>query len=201
MHVHSLDLGELIDVERPKKAQSLPNVLTKEEVTRIILSTGNVKHKFLLAMTYGGGLRIGEVLRLQLPDFRVGEKLLYIRKSKGQKDRRVPLSDKMISMYREYQAAYGPKRYVFEGQTGDIYSTSSAQQVLRRACDKAGITIHVTLHTLRHSYATHLMESGVGLRYIQEILGHNSPKTTMIYTHVSGRRLSEVKSPLDDLEI
>lgn len=201
LRVHHLDIGELEDVERPKISRLLPNVLTKEEVKSIILATGNIKHKFLLSLTYGGGLRIGEVLGLELVDVRVGENLLYIRSSKGAKDRRVPLSDRMISMYKEYLMAYKPKKYVIEGQYGGQYSQSSAQKVLKNACEKAGMDIRVTLHTLRHSYATHLMESGVGLRYIQEILGHQSPKTTMIYTHVSGRRLSEVKSPLDDLGI
>jgi len=201
LHVHHLDVGSLTGIERPRKQQRLPNVLSREEVRRIILSTGNMKHKFLLSITYGGGLRIGEVLRLQLDDVRGEERLLYIRDSKGQKDRRVPLSDRMFEMYREYQMAYKPVQYVFNGQGGGVYSQSSAQKVLKRAVSQAGIKIHTTLHTLRHSYATHLMESGVGLRYIQEILGHNSPKTTMIYTHVSGGRLSEVRSPLDDLGI
>jgi len=190
---------EIDAIERPKKSTYLPNVLTKEEVRLVILSTSNIKHRTLLTIIYGAGLRIGEALKLRITDVRSEEGLLYIRGSKGKKDRRVPLSDTMLRMLREYYIAYRPKTYVFEGASGGLYSPSSAQKVLKRAVKQAGITIRVTLHTLRHSYATHLLESGVGLRYIQEILGHNNPKTTMIYTHVSGKKINEVRSPLEDL--
>ena len=155
----------------------------------------------MLSLIYGAGLRVGEALRLQLKDVRPSEDLLYIRRSKGRKDRRVPLSATMLKLLRNYIQIYQPKQYIFEGQNGGMYSARSAQQLFKRACQRAKILLPVTLHTLRHSYATHLLEQGVGLRYIQEILGHSSPKTTMIYTHVSGKRLSEVRSPLEDLDL
>ena len=189
------------DIARPRKVTKLPNVLSKEEVKKIITCTANLKHKCLLTLLYGAGLRIGEALRLEIDDIRSKENLLYIRKSKGAKDRRVPLSATMLKLLREYYLSYKPNKYIFEGQTGGQYSARSAQQLFKQSCKKAGIKIPATLHTLRHSYATHLLEQGVGLRYIQEILGHSSPKTTMIYTHVSGKRLSEVRSPLEDMDL
>ena len=189
------------DFTRPRREYKLPNVLTKEEVARILRSSGNLKHKTLLSLTYGCGMRIGEILDLKWVDVSRAEGLLYIRRAKGRKDRRVPISKSMIQMLEGYFHVYKSNEYIFEGQYGGKYSYSSSQQVIRRAVKRAGIRKHVTMHTLRHSYATHLLESGVGLRYIQEILGHNSPKTTMIYTHVSGKRLGEIRSPFDDLNL
>jgi len=189
------------ELVRPKQIKYLPNVLSKEEVKSIILSTGNLKHRCLLTVIYGAGLRVGEALNLLKEDIRAEEQLLYVRGGKGNKDRRVPLSGTMQKMIGEYVIAYQPVKYLFEGPNGGPYSHSSAQSILRRAATKCCIPFRVTLHTLRHSYATHLLESGVGLRYIQEILGHRNPKTTMIYTHVSGKRLSEVRSPLEDMNL
>lgn len=189
------------DFERPKRGRRLPDVLSKAEVQGILSSAKNIKHKCLLMVTYGAGLRIGEALSLKLSDVRVQENLLYIRYAKGAKDRRVPMSIKMKAIISNYQQAYKPKTYLFEGEKGGKYSPSSARKVFKKACRNAAIDRKINLHTLRHSYATHLLESGVGLRFIQELLGHNSPKTTMLYTHVSGKRLSEIKSPLDDLMI
>ena len=199
--LHKCDLIIPEELERPMKVKRLPNVLSKEEIRKILLSTRNIKHRCLLSVVYGGGLRIGEALRLKLVDIREKEKLLYIRNSKGNKDRRVPLSVKMLKLIVEYRQAYKPRYWLFESPDGGPYSSSSSAKVLNRAAVRAGIPFRITLHTLRHSYATHLLEAGVGLRYIQEILGHKSPKTTMIYTHVSGKRLGEVRSPLDDLDI
>jgi site-specific recombinase XerD len=189
------------EVERPRKEHKLPQVLTREEVSSILKHTRNKKHHCLLALIYSAGLRIGETLQLTWTDIRDVENLIYIRGGKGRKDRRVPLASTAKRLLEEYREAYRTKSYIFEGQRGGIYSARSAQNVLKNAVAAAGIKSHVTLHTLRHSYATHLLEAGVGLRYIQEILGHNSPKTTMLYTHVSGKRLGEVRSPLDDMDI
>jgi len=200
-NLHKTERLNIDNIERPRRKKNLPGVLSKEEVQQIIGLINNNKHKCLLAFVYGAGLRIGEALSLELTDVRKEEKLLYIRKAKGMKDRRVPLSGKMLILFDAYKRTHLPRRYVFEGQKGGKYSATSAQQVFKRAVKKAGITVPVTLHTLRHSYATHLMESGVGLRYIQEVLGHSSPKTTMIYTHVSGKRLNEIRSPLEDMDI
>lgn len=188
-------------IERPRREYRLPQVLTREDVSAILRCTRNKKHHCLLALIYSAGLRIGETLTLRWADLRPGEQLIYIRGGKGRKDRRVPLSPKIWKLLSEYRRLYKPEILVFEGASGGSYSARSAQQILKRASREAGIHQEVTLHTLRHSYATHLLESGVGLRYIQEILGHNNPKTTMIYTHVSGKRLGEIRSPLEDLDI
>ncbi|MFV1917783.1 MAG: tyrosine-type recombinase/integrase, partial [Patescibacteria group bacterium] len=146
-------------------------------------------------------LRIGEALNLRLPDIRSNESLIYIRGGKGKKDRRVPLSAKLLKILRAYYKCYRPRLTVFEGPDGGRYSNSSAAQVLHRSAKRAGITSKVTLHTLRHSYATHLTNKGVNIQYLQEILGHNSPKTTMLYTHLSGKDISKIRSPLDDMDI
>ena len=187
------------ELERPRKERKLPRVLSQEEVKRIIDVTSNLKHKTLLCIVYSAGLRIGEALNLKWTDIKRHEMLIYIHQAKGRKDRRVTLSKKMLKMLKAYYKAYRPKVYIFEGVKGGKYSTRSSQQIIRRAAKKAGIEGQVTMHTLRHSFATHLLEKGVGLRYIQEILGHSSPNTTMLYTHVSGKRLNEIVSPLEDL--
>ena len=176
--------------------------MSEEEVKRIIRCTNNIKHRVLLMLIYSAGLRIGETLNLRLEDVDGQRRVIDIHQGKGKRDRRVPLSKKVLELLREYYRIYRPKSYLFEGEVeGRPYSPKSAQNVLRRAVRRADIKKRVTLHTLRHSYATHLMERGVGLRYIQEILGHSSPKTTMIYTHVSGKKLRDVVSPLDEMDI
>lgn len=197
--LHSKTKLDIENIKRPRKEIKLPEVLSKEEVAGILKGTKNNKHRTLLALIYSSGLRVGEALKLKWSDIRRGEKLIYIRGGKGQKDRRVPLSETLVKLLEEYALAYRTKEYIFEGQNGGPYSSRSAQQVLKRSVKAAGIDRKITLHTLRHSYATHLLESGVGLRYIQEILGHSSPKTTMLYTHVSGKRIGEIRSPIDDI--
>jgi site-specific recombinase XerD len=189
------------DIARPRKEYRLPVVLTKEEVSAILRNTRNKKHHCLLSLIYSSGLRISEALALKWSDIRTSENLIYIRGGKGRKDRRVPLAGKMKKLLEEYAQAYHTTDYIFEGQGNEQYSARSAQIVLKRAAASAGIKVNVTLHTLRHSYATHLLEAGIGLRYIQDILGHSSPKTTMLYTHVSGKRLGEVRSPVEDMDI
>ena len=201
LRVHHLDIGDLQDIERPKKAYNLPNVLSTEEVERIIRATYNMKHRALLMLIYSAGLRIGDVLSLELNDIKGDERLMHIRGGKGNKDRLVPLSNVLLKQLRAYYVIYKPKRYLFEGREGVPYASSSAQKVLKKAVAKAGIGRKVTLHTLRHSYATHLTNRGVNVQYLQEILGHKSPKTTMLYTHLSGKDIRNIKSPLDDLNI
>ena len=199
--VHHLDTLAAEDILRPRRVYQLPDVLTLEEVTFIFRSLDNMKHKSLLMLIYGCGLRIGEALALKLTDIQSAEGLIYVRSAKGNKDRRVPLSDKLLVVLRQYVRIYRPQVYLYEGDTGGQYSASSARQVLKRAVRKVGIKKRVTLHTLRHSYATHLTQKGVNIQYIQEILGHRSPKTTMLYTHLSGKDIRNIKSPLDDLDI
>jgi integrase/recombinase XerD len=187
-------------IHRPKREKLLPNVLSKEEVKAILNALGNVKHKAMLSLIYSCGLRRSELLNLKPADVDSKRGILIIRQAKGRKDRIAPLSAKIIEMLRDYYKAYKPKVWLFEGQyEGEQYSEKSLHSVLKQALVKTGINKPVTLHWLRHSYATHLLESGTDLRYIQEILGHKSSKTTEIYTHVSTQSLQKIKSPFDDL--
>lgn len=191
----------LNELQRPFKESRLPDVLSKEEVQKIIKSTNNIKHKALLSMIYSCGLRIGEAITLELKHLDKERKLIKIVQAKGKKDRYVPYSDKLRLLLRSYYDEFKPKKYLFEGQYHGKYTERSAAKVLQKAIQKCGIKKKATLHTLRHSFATHLLEAGTDIRYIQELLGHNSPKTTMIYTHVSSKKISGIKSPLDDLDI
>ncbi|MDF2159122.1 site-specific tyrosine recombinase/integron integrase [Algoriphagus sp. CAU 1675] len=191
---------EPMEIERPKKPRLLPHVLSKEEVKAILQAPKNIKHRTMLSLIYACGLRRGELLGLKLIDVDSKRGLLRINQGKGAKDRMVPISGKTVEMLREYYLVEKPKEYLFEGMTkGQKYSPNSLQEVLKAAVHKARIKKPVTLHWLRHSYATHLLESGTDLRYIQELLGHNSSKTTEIYTHVSQNSLQRIRSPFDDL--
>ncbi len=187
-------------LERPRTEHRLPNVLSKEEVGSILQASHNQKHRTMLSLIYACGLRRGELLNLKPENIDSKRHLLIIRNAKGRKDRIIPISDKVIGMLREYYRGYRPKVWLFEGQSpGEQYSEKSIQSVLKQALNKASITKPVTLHWLRHSYATHLLEAGTDLRYIQELLGHKSSKTTEIYTHVTEKSLHKIKSPFDDL--
>mgnify|MGYP000980198388 CR=1 FL=1 len=192
-----------LDVEkfdRPRREHKLPNVLSKEEVKVILNSLINVKHRTMLSLIYACGLRRSELLNLKPSNIDSKRGILIILNSKGKKDRIVPISENIIEMLRNYCKMYKPKEWLFEGQySGDQYSEESLAKVLKNACTKACIKKPVTLHWLRHSYATHLLESGTDLRYIQELLGHKNSKTTEIYTHVSTKSLQKIKSPFDDL--
>lgn len=187
-------------IHRPKREKSLPNVLSKDEVKTILEAPTNLKHRAMLSLIYSCGLRCGELLSLIPNHIDSKRNIVLIKNAKGKKDRIVPLSPKILALLREYYKMYQPKIYLFEGQnTGIPYDARSLQQVLKQAIKKATINKPVTLHWLRHSYATHLLENGTDLRYIQELLGHSSSKTTEIYTHVSTKSLQQIKSPFDDL--
>ena len=192
-----------LDVEkfvRPRRQHTLPNVLSKEEVSLILQASQNIKHKTMLSLIYACGLRRSELLHLMPAHVDSKRKLLLIKQAKGKKDRIVPISDKIIDMLRNYYVMYKPKIWLFEGQhVGEQYSEQSLQHVLKQSLTKANIKKPVTLHWLRHSYATHLLEGGTDLRFIQELLGHKSSKTTEIYTHVSTKSIQNIKSPFDDL--
>ncbi|MDO9152214.1 MAG: site-specific integrase [Paludibacter sp.] len=191
---------EIDKIHRPKRAKILPNVLSKEEVKLILNAHANIKHKTMLSLIYSCGLRRNELLHLKFADIDSKRGIVIIRQSKGKKDRIAPLSPKILEMLREYYIGYKPKVWLFEGQNpGELYSEKSLQSVLKQALEKTGITKPVSLHWLRHSYATHLLESGTDLRYIQELLGHSSSRTTEIYTHVSTKSIQQIKSPFDDL--
>lgn len=187
-------------IHRPRPEHKLPNVLSKEEIKLILEALLNIKHRTMLCLIYSCGLRRSELLHLKPTDIDSKRNLILIKQSKGKKDRIVPLSPKILDLLRDYYKLYRPKVWLFEGQLkGTLYSEQSLQSVLKQAVKKAGIKKPVTLHWLRHSYATHLLESGTDLRYIQELLGHNSSRTTEIYTHVSTKNIQQIKSPFDDL--
>lgn len=191
---------EIDKIHRPKRAKVLPNVLSKEEIKLILNAHSNIKHKMMLSLIYSCGLRCGELLALKPVHIDSKRNIVLLKNSKGKKDRIAPLSPKILEMLREYYIIFKPTTYLFEGKIkGQPYDDRSLQQVLKQALQKAGITKPATLHWLRHSYATHLLESGTDLRYIQELLGHNSSKTTEIYTHVSTKSIQQIKSPFDDL--
>lgn len=191
---------EVEQIARPRREHLLPNVLSKEEVKRILTAHYNIKHRTMLSLIYSCGLRRSELLNLKPFDIDSDRHVIIIRQAKGKKDRIVPLSDKILVMLREYYMYYRPKVWLFEGKyPGERYDGGSLSLVLKQALSKCGITKPVSLHWLRHSYATHLLESGTDLRYIQEILGHKSSRTTEIYTHVSMTSILQVKSPFDDL--
>lgn len=188
---------EYYHVERPIKEKRLPSVLSRNEVKAILDNTHNLKHKCILTIIYAAGLRVGEVLNLMINDIDSRRMLIYIRSGKGKKDRVVPLAEHALFLLRKYYKKYRPDKWLFEGATGGKYSSRSIQQILRRAVVKSRIRKKVTPHTLRHSFATHLLESGTDIRYIQVLLGHGSVKTTQIYTQVSTAYLQNITSPLD----
>jgi integrase/recombinase XerD len=191
---------ELDKIYRPKKEKLLPNVLSKEEIKQILTSHTNLKHQTMLCLMYSCGLRRSELLNLKPMDIDSKRNLVMIRQGKGKKDRIAPLSVNVLEMLRNYYKVYKPIYWLFEGRLpGSKYDERSLAEVLKQAVVKANIKKPVSLHWLRHSFATHLLESGTDLRYIQEILGHKSSKTTEIYTYVSTKSLQKIKSPFDDL--
>lgn len=188
-------------IERPLKKRKLPTVLSKDEVLLIINSTTNIKHKCILALLYSSGLRRSELLNLKLTDIDSKRMMVHIRNAKGGKDRMTILSEFVLKDLRYYYKVYQPKEYLFEGHNEKKYSPTSVLKILRRAVSKARIKKNVTPHTLRHSFATHLLEDGTDLRYIQVLLGHNSSRTTEIYTHVANQQLKSIKSPFDSINL
>jgi site-specific recombinase XerD len=190
---------QLRDVERPEKPERLPTVLSKEEVKKILEATDNLKHRCMLQLLYAGGLRIGEVISLRLTDVQSERNLLLIRGGKGKKDRTTVLSQRLLENLRTYYKQYRPKEWLFEGQFGGQYTADSLRNVFQACRKKAGVKTGATPHTLRHSFATHLLEQGTDLRYIQTLLGHRSSKTTEVYTHVTSYALDKIVSPLDNL--
>jgi integrase/recombinase XerD len=188
-------------IERPRKERFLPEVLSEQEVTSIIGCITNLKHKCLIMTAYSAGLRVGELLNLRIHDIDSDRMFIRVNQGKGRKDRVTLLSKKLLELLRQYYREYRPKEFLFEGVAGGRYSQRSTQMILKAACRKAGIKKHVTMHTLRHSFATHLLENNTDIRYIQELLGHSNPKTTQIYTHITTKGFGQLTSPLDNLEI
>jgi integrase/recombinase XerD len=189
------------DIPRPKKAMQLPKVLSKEEMIRLLKAIENIKHKTMLMLGYGCGLRVSEITGLETKDFDEDRRLLLIRRAKGKKDRIVSISPIMIIMLREYLLQYKPEKYFFEGQyKGTAYSSRSLQTIIESAKNKAGISKSGSMHMLRHSFATHLLEKGTDVVFIQKLLGHNDLKTTLRYLHVTNKDLVNILSPFEDIK-
>ena len=188
-------------IDRPRSDNKLPLILSVQEVQKLLMTVTNLKHKAILTTIYSAGLRISELLELKMSDIQSDRKLILVRNSKGNKDRTTLLGNSTLKILREYYKQYKPKDYLFEGAKGGRYSATSAQNILKKALFKAGIIKPATLHTLRHSFATHLLEQGTNLRYIQVLLGHESPKTTEVYTRVSTSGIEDIINPLDMLDI
>lgn len=194
-----LELDIVSDLTYPDKHKQLPKVISEEDVISILRSTRNLKHRLAFAMLYSCGLRIGELLRLKVNEIDLERRTVFVRKSKGYKDRVVMLAESVVPILNNYLATYRPVEFLLNGQNKLMYTAQSVRKALHNARKEAGVERVVTPHTLRHSFATHLLEQGVGLRYIQELLGHSKPETTMVYTYVAKDRLSQVSSPLDHI--
>ena len=188
---------EFYDIQRPKRPKTLPNVLSQEEVFKLINSPENIKHKAILYTLYSCGLRVSELINLRIKDIRSDLGYVFIKGAKGKKDRHTVLSDHLLKILREYFKKYRPSYWLFEGRDGGKYSAKSVQKIYRKAQQETGANPWSTPHTLRHSFATHLLENGENLRNIQVMLGHESSKTTEIYTHVININNKKVKNPLD----
>lgn len=182
-----------------RKEHKLPNYLTFDEVKKLIEVTHNLKHKSIIMLLYSGGLRLSEVINLKITDIDSNSMTITIRQAKDKKDRQVMLSERFLLIFRQYCLKYQPSCYVFEGQNNLQYSGRSIQQIVKESAIKSEISKTVSPHVLRHSFATHLLEAGTDIRYIQKLLGHNHLKTTQIYTHISGVAKNKIKSPLDRL--
>jgi site-specific recombinase XerD len=188
-------------IDRPREETYLPEVLSEQEVTAILNATENLKHKAILMTIYSGGLRIGEAINLKIKDIDSQRMQIRVEQGKGKKDRYTLLWNKTLEILRKYVVEYKPNIWLFEGEGGDQYSTKSIQMILKKSVIKVGIKKRITVHTLRHSFATHLLEAGTDLRYIQSLLGHSSSKTTEIYTHITTKGFDQIKNPLDNLNI
>lgn len=184
-------------IERPRKKERLPEVLSKEEVKAIINNTNNIKHKCILSVIYSGGLRVNELINLKISDIDSKRMTIRIEDGKGGKDRYTLLSEAVLNDLRTYFIEWKPKLYLFEGQKGGKYSANSVLKILKSSAKKSNINKSIKTHTLRHSFATHLLENGTNIRQIQVLLGHNSIKTTEIYTHIANNDLKKIKNPLD----
>ena len=184
-----------------RKPTLLPNVLSASDISKILKVTSNIKHKTILFLIYSAGLRLGELLELKIGDIDSDSMRIHVREGKGKKDRYIMLSENVLDLLREYYKLFKPKDYIFEGQKGGKYSSKSVQNIFKSALKKSGIKKKATVHTLRHSFATHLLDDGTDIRYIQELLGHKRLETTQIYTHVSSYSINKIKSPADKLKI
>lgn len=188
------------DIPRPKKPLQLPKVISEEKLLKGLLSVENLKHKAILFTAYSAGLRVSEVVSLKITDIDSDRMQIRIENAKGKKDRMVTLAKATLQILREYVKIYRPKIFLFQGQgINEPYSSRSAQTIFSDTFKKLGLPAQISFHSLRHSYATHLLENGTDIRYIQDLLGHNDIKTTLRYTHVSKKELGKIESPLDKI--
>jgi integrase/recombinase XerD len=185
------------DIERPRRERKLPVVLSKQDIIKVIDNTNNLKHRCIISVLYSAGLRRSELLNLKLTDIDSKRMVIRVRDAKGHKDRYTLLSKTALEDLRKYYKEYRPKTYLFEGKNNVMYNPNSVFKIVSNAGLKSGIKVKVSPHILRHSFATHLLEAGTDLRYIQLLLGHNSTKTTEIYTHVATNNFNSIKNPLD----
>ncbi len=190
----------VFEIPRPKKPLLLPKVIHIEDVAKMIKQTQNIKHKTMLMLVYGMGLRVSEIVKLEITDIDSKNMQVHIRGAKGKKDRYANLPETVLPFLRNYYKAYKPKKYLFEGQYGEQYSRRSAQQVFKQSLERANINKNIGIHGLRHSFATHLLEQGTDISYIQKLLGHNNIKTTLIYAHVGKKDVKAIKSPIDQIK-
>lgn len=190
---------QLYLIERPRKSRELPKVISEEEVLAILKTFKNLKHKSIIATLYSAGLRRSELINLRKQDIFFDRKIIFIKGAKGKKDRTSILAESLATILKKYLEQFRPNYWLYEGVNRNQYSATSIAKILQRGAIKAGIDKKITPHMLRHSFATHLLEHGVDIRYIQTILGHGSSKTTEIYTHVSNKSLAKIKSPLDNI--
>ena len=190
------------EIPRPRGEGKLPSVLSREEIIRLINSVNNIKHKVLIMLAYSAGLRVSEIVRLRAENIDSDRGLIQVKNAKGRKDRYTTLAEVAREALNIYCKAFQPQRWLFPGADEDKHiSTRTAEKVVEQARERAGIIKPFSIHTLRHSFATHLLEDGTDLRYVQELLGHNRPETTMIYTHVTQKDLKKIRSPLDNIDL
>lgn len=187
------------EIPRPKKQKKLPKALNINEIRLIFFHTKNLKHNTILKICYGMGLRLSEIVNIKIQDIDSQSMRVFLERAKGKKDRYVNLPQSLLEQLRIYYKEYKPKEYLFEGQYGGQYSPRSVQNIFKNSLQKAGIKKQVGIHSLRHSYATHLLENGTDIRFIQELLGHNDIKTTLLYTNITDTSLRKIISPLDML--
>ena len=199
-HILNEDIPASLNIQF-RKEEKIPVVLSESEVAQILNSVTNLKHKAILMTIYSSGIRLNELLSLQVWDIDFDRNLIIVKMGKGKKDRHSVFSTSLKRVLKNYLKRYYPKHYLFEGQKGGRYSASSVQSIMKKAVKNAGIKKHATVHTLRHSFATHLLENGIDIRFIQELLGHKRLETTQIYTHISSIAFDRIKSPLDRLDI
>lgn len=185
-----------MDLHTPKRPKRLPVVLSRAEIERLLASVTNKKHRLLLALSYGAGLRVSEAIYLRVGDVDVDGLVISIRQAKGKKDRISTISQKIVPDLRSFVAGRNADEFLFESMRGGALTERSAQKVFENALNSAGIQKEATFHSLRHSFATHLLENGVDVRFVQELLGHQNIRTTQIYTHVTNPSLKNIKSPL-----